>query len=368
MSVPLEALESVVFRASRLGDFRSSVVSWNAEVVSRSEDQALISLEASTPRLVNNFPVVGFIDKPHAGGITLPGLPAHPVLSSLDTRCALCGTKRARKSVVFLEDDEPVVAGVECLARAGYLPDGIPAQQFFDALVRDPRSVLEQTAARIAASPHFDILHVLAAAISVYRRVGYLSKSRAHSSGRLANADYIAELLQPSFVGSPVGVEIQENLLSAAVLRNEVLGGSLGQGENASDFHRKIRDAVALPAVPAASIGLIAAVPHVFRALAQPAAAPTPWANAWVGEVGERVTVQCRLESSSSVAGLDDPNRKVLTFRDSENHCIVWMTSAAPDIQVGSSLALKGTVKSHTEYRGRCQTLLSRCRVGADAN
>lgn len=52
----------------------------------------------------------------------------------------------------------------------------------------------------------------------------------------------------------------------------------------------------------------------------------------------------------------------VLTFMNDDN-IITWFTSTEPDIEVGESYLLSGTIKDFQEYKGEKQTVLKRCKV-----
>ena len=99
----------------------------------------------------------------------------------------------------------------------------------------------------------------------------------------------------------------------------------------------------------------------------------------WVGEVRERIertvtylghgSYECR---SFSGYGTDTVN--IHRFADDEGNLLIWKTTAyleyydeAEDnwlpFVAGARLTLRGTVKSHDEYRGTKQTVLSRCKV-----
>lgn len=52
-------------------------------------------------------------------------------------------------------------------------------------------------------------------------------------------------------------------------------------------------------------------------------------------------------------------------FEDSENHVFTWKTSAGfgVDLENGTEITIKGTIKEHKEYKGTRQTVLTRCKM-----
>ena len=61
-------------------------------------------------------------------------------------------------------------------------------------------------------------------------------------------------------------------------------------------------------------------------------------------------------------------------FADSQGNILIWKTSASlmkvvdgeyKPIEPGEQIKLKGTIKEHSEYKGRKQTVLTRCKIVA---
>lgn len=52
-------------------------------------------------------------------------------------------------------------------------------------------------------------------------------------------------------------------------------------------------------------------------------------------------------------------------FEDSENHVFTWKTSVGfgVDLENGTEITIKGTIKEHKEYKGTRQTVLTRCKM-----
>lgn len=85
----------------------------------------------------------------------------------------------------------------------------------------------------------------------------------------------------------------------------------------------------------------------------------------YIGEVKERLRdLKVTLTSIRSFEGYYGTSM-VYTFMQDEN-VLVWITTSCKDVEVGDTLLLTGTVKSHDEYRGVKQTKLSRCNIKKD--
>lgn len=88
--------------------------------------------------------------------------------------------------------------------------------------------------------------------------------------------------------------------------------------------------------------------------------------TAFYGEVGKKVELQLTLtrrhhyntQWGSSIMYL---------FTDNAGHDFVWKTASWPafmaDVKEGDAITLKATIKEHNEYKGRKQTVLTRCKA-----
>lgn len=87
---------------------------------------------------------------------------------------------------------------------------------------------------------------------------------------------------------------------------------------------------------------------------------PSP--SKWQGEVGDRIT---RCLTVTKVAELPDgyygPSTFYL-FKDEKENEYTW-TTAARKLELGETYEVIGTIKSLSKYKGKEQTVLTRCRV-----
>ena len=87
----------------------------------------------------------------------------------------------------------------------------------------------------------------------------------------------------------------------------------------------------------------------------------------FIGEVKERlrkleVKLISRYESHSAY-GFSE----CLNFDDANNHHFTWWTGTCPQINVGDTIILTGTVKAHDTYKGKNITVLTRCKLEKEA-
>ena len=87
---------------------------------------------------------------------------------------------------------------------------------------------------------------------------------------------------------------------------------------------------------------------------------PSP--SRWQGEIGDRIT---KYLTVTKVAELPDgyygPSTFYL-FEDEEENEYTW-TTAARKLELGETYEIVGTIKSLSKYKGKEQTVLTRCRV-----
>lgn len=85
--------------------------------------------------------------------------------------------------------------------------------------------------------------------------------------------------------------------------------------------------------------------------------------SAWVGNVGDRVTVT--IADFRTVISWETQWGTTFVYKltDAEGHEYTWKTSCWFDDDKCIGKVIKGTVKDHTEYRGVKQTELTRCKV-----
>lgn len=100
--------------------------------------------------------------------------------------------------------------------------------------------------------------------------------------------------------------------------------------------------------------------------------------TSWVGEVGQKITVEIdsyRMLFSSSTQVAYNTYSYSFTYEiiDKEGHIFIWKASHRIDMLRDEDgdytmehikpTKIKGTIKEHTEFRGKKQTVLTRCKV-----
>lgn len=89
----------------------------------------------------------------------------------------------------------------------------------------------------------------------------------------------------------------------------------------------------------------------------------------YVGQIGDRITVAVKCtgqhQFTTCYNGWSEEIVTIFIFEDKNENVFIWKTSTFAKIENGDQVDLKGTVKSHEEYKGTKQTVLTRCKVCA---
>lgn len=89
----------------------------------------------------------------------------------------------------------------------------------------------------------------------------------------------------------------------------------------------------------------------------------------YFGEIGDKVELQLTYVHTTSWENayggwLNHPSVTNLhTFKDAAGNIFTWKTASYIDVEYGTVLTVKGTIKDHTEYKGIKQTVLTRCKM-----
>ena len=109
-----------------------------------------------------------------------------------------------------------------------------------------------------------------------------------------------------------------------------------------------------------------------------------PKGSEYVGNIGDKIEMSVTFWKMSSYKvqafggfyDRDEPKMQtkyIYSFIDASGNCLIWNTTASLEyqdakdhwnqIETGSRVKIKGTIKNHSEYKGIKQTELQRCKV-----
>lgn len=82
----------------------------------------------------------------------------------------------------------------------------------------------------------------------------------------------------------------------------------------------------------------------------------------WYGEIGDKIMLDITLKSRHAFANLYGISHLYI-FEDADGHIFKWTTAIDLNKDVDDTFTIAGTVKDHTEYKYKKQTVLTRCKL-----
>ena len=88
----------------------------------------------------------------------------------------------------------------------------------------------------------------------------------------------------------------------------------------------------------------------------------------YVGEVGQKLEVNVIYQftgtwKQKSYIGFGMETMHCHNFKDADGNVLIWKTGTPLDLDNGTAVILKGTVKDHSVYKDEKQTVMSRCKI-----
>ena len=187
---------------------------------------------------------------------------------------------------------------------------------------------------------------------------GWKSGGDAYRDGTTSTASRVKRLLESGTEGYNY---VDEEIDSA-------IEWASGYRTSDRDYLVKIADLACTGTVSEKGIGFAVSILSSYRKdVARTEAFKQFEDSNWVGEVGERTTMELELLSIKWLDRYDYGNPMMCRFLANGTDVVVWFASNPPlelsEASVGDSITLKGTVKKHDEFRDTKQTVLTRCKV-----
>lgn len=86
----------------------------------------------------------------------------------------------------------------------------------------------------------------------------------------------------------------------------------------------------------------------------------------YIGNVGDKIETTVtlkRVKYFETSYGYYGTMIGIHCFEDATGNVIVWKTASAPEMSIGDTITIRGTVKELNEYKGIKQTILTRCKI-----
>lgn len=286
--------------------------------------------------------------------------------------CQHCHTTRNNRVYTYLlrnaESGESIQVGKTCMA--DFL--GVPV---VPTMFTTTDSLADEVGGRIGGgAPEFAPEYVVAVAVAMTQGRGYVSAAKAAEQDTASTASFVSAFLyepkaRARFVEDFPALASPDTAAAARMIA-DVLGAP-ADSEYISNVQAALRGATVNPR----HIGLVAStvVAHhnlteraeerAERETANAARAAAKDAITYAGEVGDKITLTGRIARHQWVS--TQYGTSALVIVETGEHVAKMFTSArwADDVTEGDTVTLTGTVKTHQEYEGTRQTVMTRARV-----
>jgi hypothetical protein len=280
--------------------------------------------------------------------------------------CDHCGYNRSRKAVVIVENEagERKQVGKQCVK--DYLGNALAVSWF------STKDVFEEFDGYTGYGTKFEwVPQVLAAAASVVRQRGWVSKANASENDKTSTAEFVRLFLRGSEPSNYYELQDYRALHAGWDETVDVPAGRAAleygraleaNSEWASNLKAVIAEDYFDPKYFNLVVSLAGVHANALRKQAEEQAEDI--ADAPYGQVGDKVTLT--LNTVSCHAFYTQFGTSFANVFTGEGYRFKWLTSAR-DFDKGETVTLKGTIKKHEEYKGKTYTVLTRCKVLSDA-
>lgn len=307
--------------------------------------------------------------------------------------CDHCNTARRRNSVYVLYSEKSRAfkqVGRNCLGLflGGVDPTNIvKSMEYLQNFVGLTSGAADPNFFGVRPAEIVDLETLLTFTSYVIGEAGWLSRSKARelaqdgvirsATADLVNEAYFSPLTQQSCFVKDL-VQGFESLEETEVRRHKDLTAdaldwvrSLRDDE-LNDYLRNLRVVCGKDSAQRKHIGIAASLLSAYqRAMGlleqQKIRADANKNCQWVGDVKDKVELDLKVEDikywANNFGGVT-----AIFFRDNDNNKFLWKATNSPDLKVGTTYEVRGTIKAHTEFRQVKQNELTRCKCVAVDN
>lgn len=334
-----------------------------------------IELTGESPML-NGWRFIATIQHAGEAGNIMRNVPGETVPTKyrdVSTNCEHCNTKRMRKDTYIVANDETYKqVGGSCLRDflgGNKDPHGIASWAEWLGVFDEELTNKWGVASGISKfwCGRDEVLQRAAANI---RAFGWFSAGKAYEQGGISTKSRVVNDMWPKTGHEVLRVEDADKARAVTAMEWAQTNLLDANTKDLNEYLYNLRVACASEVVETRSIGLLVSLiatseRDTERRKEQEKREREGNVSQHIGTVGERleVTLTCKSTRSIETAyGLST----LYTFDDGAGNTFKWFATGSPDIEVGGTYAIRGTVKKHDEFRGAKQTLLTRCKVVID--
>lgn len=341
-----------------------------------------VKLSVQPVKLPGPWEFAARIDHEEAGNIiaAVPGveLPTH--FRTADCACEHCKTKRNRSQTYVVrnvKEDRHVQVGTDCIRDfLGHESPEIIAQQL--AFIANLTTLISDMEASdreygegggSGTGKYLDLRGTVEMVCAVSRKHGYVSGAKEHEAMQTGDHNVVSTRRRVSAIlndrkGEFTGkypVTDEEVALAGKVIawaREE-----LGVQPKLNDYQSNLVTVTGTDSFNEKHLGIVASAPSAYARemdirYEREHKAKT---SHHVGVVGERADFDLTLRKAIPLDG-DFGLSTICVFEDATGNTVKWKASGEAPCEQGERILLKGTIKSHDNYKGVPQTVLTRCK------
>ena len=272
--------------------------------------------------------------------------------------CDHCGINRQRNTtyIVKHEDGTFKQVGSSCITDflgGHHAVNAIALATFQTLVIETFRDVSE---APLGGNQQaYGVDYIIAVTAAIVSENGWRSSKAAHEQGGTATHSLVSEAIRDKEF-SP-SKENWEEAASIILWAKEL---SDEECEN-SYFHNLRAFARVNMLTSYKHMGIVCSMFAAYKGMMQ-AKVDVAKPSSHVGVVGKRESFILTLKfirEFSSTYGITSLHM----FEDTDGNIIVWKASGTSNLKHGEQYKLKGTIKEHSFYREKAQTILTRCKV-----
>ena len=293
-------------------------------------------------------------------------------------RCDHCGHSRHRSNVWLLEKDgEHIQVGSSCLKDfLGHDPKRIISLFSWLSSVRMMRDGMDGGESKTGGGSMFqhpaaDPIHLLSVTSAVIRKNGWVSRAAAKMSDVDSTSDQVIRYIWPSSkwdwqdrrdIGEPTDDDTATAVEVMEYLRE------MCERPDKSDYEHNLCVIYNIGLIPIKRFGLFCSAVQAYRRHAgyierRNDRERQERNSTHVGIVGQRITFSATVEHIQHLSN-DYGAVTLITFADPAGNTLKWFASRYIDeYDKSERVTVTGTVRRHDEYRGRDETLLTRCTI-----
>jgi len=328
-----------------------------------------VTIEGTVPEM-NGYTIVGRLetvasgetivhkyDTPEAAGVDFEALRAR------GNYCDHCNSKRRRIDLfVLVKGAEVLTVGRNCLA--AYLMDKDEVEQALkshDLWLESGEWILrllDKEPPRFGARNSMNVEFYLALVVSLARQMGWRPAREQNCTADLANC-WVNSQMDQWAADSGIEMPTQADFDAASA----IIGWS--QDLQGYGYEANLRAALSVAYCSRKNLRLVASAYAAWaRDKAIKAEAEMTADSKYVGEVGTKIDMPMTILGSRYI----DSNYGVttlITFKDSAGNVVKWFASGSKEVKEGTQVRVKATVKRHSEYKGRKETMITRAKLAA---